>query len=156
VVLFIPKYWPIRGWLAFDPAPGDKNPAELFSARSENTGSGYNHSLFPVMKLDKVIKNIVQYFTLIWWNLFLECGHLCSLAVACWTTDHYHHVQFLGWAYLKVVLTLPHYPGHLRGLAVACRTTDHYHPCSNPGVGISEGCFVFCFTSLPLEVAQPI
>ena len=29
-------------------------------------------------------------------------------------------------------------------------------PCSNPGVGISEGCFVFHFVSLPLEVAQPI
>ena len=46
--------------------------------------------------------------------------------------------------------------GRLRGLAVACWTTDHYHPCSNPGVGISEGCFVFDFASLPLEVAQPI
>ena len=47
MVLFIPqipKYWPIRGWLAID--PGDKNPAELFSARSENTGSGYNHKVF--------------------------------------------------------------------------------------------------------------
>jgi len=43
--------------------------------------------------------------------------------------------------------------GHLRGLAVACWTTDHYHPCSNLGVGISEGCFVFDFASLPLEVA---
>jgi len=32
--------------------------------------------------------------------------------------------------------------GRLRGLAVACWTTDHYHPCSNPGVGISECCFV--------------
>ena len=45
--------------------------------------------------------------------------------------------------------------GRLRGLAVACWTTDHYHPCSNPGVGISEGCFVFHFVSLPLEVARP-
>ena len=36
--------------------------------------------------------------------------------------------------------------GRLRGLAVACWTTDHYHPCSNPGVDISEGCFVFDFT----------
>ena len=33
---------------------------------------------------------------------------------------------------------------------------DHYHPCSNPGVGISDGCFVFHFVSLPLEVARPI
>ena len=41
-------------------------------------------------------------------------------------------------------------------LAVACWTTDHYHPCSNLGVGISEGCFVFDFASLPLEVARPI
>ena len=31
--------------------------------------------------------------------------------------------------------------GRLRGLAVACWTTDHYHPCSNLGMGISEGCF---------------
>jgi len=46
--------------------------------------------------------------------------------------------------------------GRLCGLAVECWTTDHYHPCSNPGVGISEGCFVFRFVSLPLEVAQPI
>ena len=47
-------------------------------------------------------------------------------------------------------------PGRLHGLAVACWTTDHYHPCLNPGVGISEGCFVFHFVSLPLEVARPI
>jgi len=46
--------------------------------------------------------------------------------------------------------------GRLRGLTVACWTTDHYHPCSNPGMGISEGCFVFHFVSLPLEVARPI
>ena len=46
--------------------------------------------------------------------------------------------------------------GRLRGLAVACWTTDHYHPCSNLGVGISEGCFIFDFASLPLEVARPI
>ena len=30
----------------------------------------------------------------------------------------------------------------LRGLAVACWTTDNYHPCSNLGVGISEGYFI--------------
>ena len=35
--------------------PCDNNAAELFSARSENTGSRYNRSLFPVMKVDKVI-----------------------------------------------------------------------------------------------------
>ena len=29
-------------------------------------------------------------------------------------------------------------------------------PCSNLGVGISEGCFIFDFPSLPLEIAQPI
>ena len=46
--------------------------------------------------------------------------------------------------------------GRVHGLAVACWTTDHYHPCSNPGVGISEGCLVFHFVSLPLEVARPI
>ena len=28
--------------------------------------------------------------------------------------------------------------------------------CSNPGMGISEGCFIFDFTSLSLEVAQPM
>ena len=39
---------------------------------------------------------------------------------------------------------------------VACWITDHYHPCSNLGVGMSEGHFIFDFTSLPLEVAQPI
>ena len=37
----------------------------------------------------------------------------------------------------------------LRRLAVACWTTDHYHPCSNLGVGISKGCFIFHFASLP-------
>ncbi|KAK2148732.1 hypothetical protein LSH36_486g06051 [Paralvinella palmiformis] len=42
--------------------------------------------------------------------------------------------------------------GRLRGLAVACWTTDPYYPCSNLGVGISEGCFIFDFASLPLEV----
>ena len=44
----------------------------------------------------------------------------------------------------------------LRGLAVVCWTTDHYHPCSNLGLDVSEGCFVFDFASLPLEVARPI
>ena len=44
----------------------------------------------------------------------------------------------------------------LLGLAVACWTTDHYHPCSNLGVRISEGCFIFDFASLPLEIARPI
>ena len=44
----------------------------------------------------------------------------------------------------------------LRGLAVACWTTYHYHPSSNLGVGISEGCFIFDFASLHLEVARPI
>ena len=41
------------------------------------------------------------------------------------------------------------------GLAVACWTTDHYHPCSNPGVGISEGCFVFHPFSLPCAQKWP-
>ena len=44
----------------------------------------------------------------------------------------------------------------LRGLAVACWTTAHYHRCSNLGVGISKGCFIFDFTALPSEVARPI
>ena len=44
----------------------------------------------------------------------------------------------------------------LRGLSVAYGITDHYYPCSNLGVGISEGCFIFDFDSLPLEVARPI
>ena len=44
--------------------------------------------------------------------------------------------------------------GRLRGLAVACWTTDHTYPFSNPG--ISEGCFIFDFASLPLDVARPI
>ena len=70
-----------------------------------------------------------------------------------------------GWAQRLILLgcskgvssfTSPHYVERLRGLAVACWTTDHYHPCSNLGVGISEGCFVFHFTSFPLEVARPI
>ena len=46
--------------------------------------------------------------------------------------------------------------GRLHGLAVACWTTDQYHSCSNLGVGISKGCFIFDFASLPLEVALPI
>jgi len=32
--------------------------------------------------------------------------------------------------------------GRLRGLAVAGWTTYHYHLCLNPGMGISEGCFI--------------
>ena len=47
-------------------------------------------------------------------------------------------------------------PWRLRGLAEACLTIDHYHPCSNSGVGISEGCLIFHFVSLPLEVLRPI
>jgi len=55
--------------------------------------------------------------------------------------------------YIRFILSVV---GRLRGLAVVCLTTDHYHPCSNLGVGIAEGCFIFDFTSLPLEVARPI
>jgi len=46
--------------------------------------------------------------------------------------------------------------GWLCGPAVACWITDHYHPCSNLGMGISEGCFILDFASLPLEVSRPI
>ena len=46
--------------------------------------------------------------------------------------------------------------GRIRDLAVACWTTDHYHLCSNLGLGISEGCSIFDFASLTLEVARPI
>ena len=59
------------------------------------------------------------------------------------------HVRLFNWItvlFLKAVC----------GLTVACWVTDHYHPCSNLGVGISEGCFIFDFASLPLEVARPI
>ena len=42
------------------------------------------------------------------------------------------------------------HPSHI------CWIPDHYHPCSNPGEGISAGCFIFDFTSLPLEVTRPI
>ena len=47
------------------------------------------------------------------------------------------------------------YAGRLRGLAVVCWTTDRYHPCSNLGVGMSDGCFGLDFTSLPLAAARP-
>ena len=60
----------------------------------------------------------------------------------------FHHVNMKTAGFGKL--------GRLRGLAVACWTTDHYHPCSNVGVGISEGCFIFDFASLFLEVARPI
>ena len=43
---------------------------------------------------------------------------------------------------------------HINSPTITCWTTDHYHPCSNPGVGISEGCFIFHFVSLHLEVAH--
>jgi len=64
MVLFIPKIPEVQStdnqrMATFDPS--EMNPAKQFSARSENTGSVYNHSLFPVMKVDKVIKNIVYY-----------------------------------------------------------------------------------------------
>ena len=42
------------------------------------------------------------------------------------------------------------------GIAVACWTTDYYHPCSNVGVGISEGRFICDFAALRLELARPI
>ena len=46
--------------------------------------------------------------------------------------------------------------GSLRGLAVACWTTDHYHPCSNIGVGISEGCFVITLGGRSAHLAYPV
>ena len=60
------------------------------------------------------------------------CSHMFSL---------FHDTLFLGdW-------------GRLRGIAVACWTTDHYDACSNFGVGISEGCFIFNFASLPISLS---
>ena len=41
----------------------------------------------------------------------------------------------------------------LRGLT---GITDHYYLSSNLDVGIYEGCFIFDFASLPLEVDRPI
>ena len=46
--------------------------------------------------------------------------------------------------------------GRLHCLVVACWITDHCHSCSNLGVGISEGCLIFDFASLHLEIARPI
>jgi len=45
--------------------------------------------------------------------------------------------------------------GGLSSLAVAYWTTNYYHPCSNLGMGISEGCFISDLASLPLKVAGP-
>ena len=42
------------------------------------------------------------------------------------------------WGFL-VCLLLSMVAGCLRGLTIGFWTTDHYHPCSNLGVGISEG-----------------
>ena len=39
---------------------------------------------------------------------------------------------------------------------VARWTTYHYHLSSDLGVGISEGCFIFDFASVPLDFARPI
>ena len=41
-------------------------------------------------------------------------------------------------------------PGTGHTLGCIAIVTDHYHQCLNLGVGISEGCFIFNFTSLPL------
>ncbi|KAK2145704.1 hypothetical protein LSH36_662g04064 [Paralvinella palmiformis] len=73
-----------------------------------------------------------------------EAGNLSPFLAHCDMTSYLH----VG------VTEIPHdmdICGRLRGLAVACWTTDHYHLCSNPGVDISEGCFIFDFASLPLE-----
>ncbi|KAK2141237.1 hypothetical protein LSH36_1136g01009 [Paralvinella palmiformis] len=35
-------------------------------------------------------------------------------------------------------------------------SADHCHPGSNPGVAISDGCFIFDYPSPPFEVARPI
>ena len=46
--------------------------------------------------------------------------------------------------------------GRLLGLtAIVHWITDHYRLSSNLGVGISEGCFIFEFASLPSEVDRP-
>ena len=48
--------------------------------------------------------------------------------------------------YLNDILSFPH-----RFKLVASWTIDHYHVSSNLSVGISEGCFIFDFASLPLS-----
>jgi len=40
--------------------------------------------------------------------------------------------------------------------ACSILATDHYHLSWNLGMGLSEGCFIFDFTSLALEVDWPI
>ena len=80
---------------------------------------------------------IIKHTLYIW--LHPNCNSLLY-GISDYNTNHLQRIQ----------------KGRLRGLAVACWTTDHYHPCSNPGVDISEGCFVFDIASLPLEFARPI
>jgi len=58
--------------------------------------------------------------------------------------------------YKQVCYHHHHHQKSLCGLTIACWITDFYHPCSNLGMGKSEGCFIFDCASLPLEVAQPI
>ena len=58
---------------------------------------------------------------------------------------------------LTYILTLIHFhKGASVVLLVARWTTNHNHLSSNLSVDISEGCFIFDFASLPLEIARPI
>ena len=54
------------------------------------------------------------------------------------------------------VILIASLKGPLIGLVIVCWTTYHYHRRSNLGVGISVGCFIVDFASLPLQVARPI
>ena len=83
----------------------------------------------------------------------------CETCSAFW--KYYGHFK------IPIVLCMNHEPysprsffmvfmGPLRRLTLAFWVTDHYHPCSNLGVGISEGCFIFHFASLPMELVRLI
>ena len=87
------------------------------------------------------------------------CVHSVTTVGSHYTSDHYNTKWDITWSDLgpRFMESMTGYFSsnrRLRGLAVACWTTDHYHPFSNPGVGISEDCFVFHFVSLSSRSAH--
>ena len=61
------------------------------------------------------------------------------------------HKLVVSWTTISLPLPSPPLSPSLipHGVMVACWITYHYQPCSNLGVGISEGYFIFDFAPLP-------
>ena len=95
--------------------------------------------------INSITKSIINYIT--------NCGaNSINKGAGATASNTSSSIAFITFITLTNTTTTTTTIGRLHGLAVECWSTDHYHPCSNLGVGISEGCFIFHHHRLLLKL----